>query len=82
MINDLIFTCKVIGLILVILIGIVLIFAIIKGVIDTIINSRAKRKFADEFAKKMFDLIEKTEEEETKPKKKTTSKKTTKKDSK
>ena len=82
MLKDLIFTCKVVGLIALILVGVVFIVCVIQGFIDTIQTRKLNRQFRE----KMLQAIEQAEEEikkeKAKSKKKTTSKKTTKKDSK
>lgn len=81
MLNDLIFACKVIGLIALILVGVVFIICLIQGLIDNI----QTRKFNKDFRERLYRAMEQAEEdikkEKAKPKKKTTRKKTTKKDS-
>lgn len=81
MIKDLIFTCKVVGLIALILVGVVFIICIIQGFIDNL----QTRKFNKDFRERLYRAMEQAEEdlkkEKAKPKKTNTRKKTTKKDS-
>ena len=81
MLNDLIFVCKVVGLIALILLGVVIIIGIIQGFIDNL----ETRKFNKDFRERLYRAMEQAEEdikkEKAKPKKPNARKKTTKKDS-
>lgn len=82
MIKDLIFTCKVVGLITLILLGVTLIIGIVQGFIDNLQTRKFNKDFRDRMYKAIAEAEEEIKKEKEKPKKKTTSKKTTKKDSK
>lgn len=81
MIKDLIFTCKVVGLIALILVGIVFIVCVFQGFIDTMQNRKLNRQFREKMLEAIAQAEEEIKKEKAKPKKKTTSKKTAKKDS-